>query len=505
MVSMDSAGRFARLAAARSASAAATTQPSPPAGVQIVTTEGCRFCLRTKKALEQYEIPYEELSVAGNPELLLGLMDVTGIKTVPMVFVDGRFVGDSEKTITLLEDNGGDALQSAGRESTRVLPEETLIGLRRSEDKSEGEEIPSSLEALCTRLQQGLQVSPSNPRSVNQEELLNEIQKLERDINPEEVLEQLFQYNLVGQRSSSKAGGILFTRLLPPSRKNEPLNSMFEWTGDASPAIEISKSLQSGMSRLLDRHGSDGGKTIDYKALASDDAFRNIVRLSHQLPKCDLSGLDREERMAFFINIYNVMIVHAMAVLGPPSNFAARLLFYDQVKYMIGGSIYTCNDVENGVLRGNRPSPASVAEMLPFMKAKGPFKEGDPRVSQVVDPPDARIHFALNCGAKSCPAIRVYTADSLEIGLQAAAESFCSDPSNVDVDEKANAIKLSKIFQWYRTDFGTNEELRHLLAESCKSLDESRRATLTRFLSEAEDPELRFVDYDWSLNEPDRM
>jgi len=44
---------------------------------------------------------------------------------------------------------------------------------------------------------------------------------------------------------------------------------------------------------------------------------------------------------------------------------------------------------------------------------------------QVVQPLDPRIHFALVCGAKSCPPIRVYTADALEEGLAAAAAAFC--------------------------------------------------------------------------------
>ena len=48
---------------------------------------------------------------------------------------------------------------------------------------------------------------------------------------------------------------------------------------------------------------------------------------------------------------------------------------------------------------------------------------------QVVEPLDPRIHFALVCGAKSCPPIRVYTPASLEAGLEAAAQAFCSSAS----------------------------------------------------------------------------
>ena len=48
---------------------------------------------------------------------------------------------------------------------------------------------------------------------------------------------------------------------------------------------------------------------------------------------------------------------------------------------------------------------------------------------QVVTPLDPCIHFALVCGAKSCPPIKVYTAEALEEGLEAAAASFCESAS----------------------------------------------------------------------------
>ncbi len=37
--------------------------------------------------------------------------------------------------------------------------------------------------------------------------------------------------------------------------------------------------------------------------------------------------------------------------------------------------------------------------------------------AQAVQPMDKRIHFALVCGAKSCPPIRVYTPEELDEGL----------------------------------------------------------------------------------------
>jgi hypothetical protein len=60
---------------------------------------------------------------------------------------------------------------------------------------------------------------------------------------------------------------------------------------------------------------------------------------------------------------------------------------------------------------------------------------------------DPRIHFALNCGAASCPPIRVYTPDSLDFGLGEAARAFCA--GEVAVDAEKRELELSMILKWW--------------------------------------------------------
>jgi Protein of unknown function, DUF547 len=64
---------------------------------------------------------------------------------------------------------------------------------------------------------------------------------------------------------------------------------------------------------------------------------------------------------------------------------------------------------------------------------------------QVVQQLDPRIHFALVCGAKSCPPIKLYTPETLEEGLQSAAEAFCT--TEVTVDSAARTLHLSMILK----------------------------------------------------------
>ena len=78
------------------------------------------------------------------------------------------------------------------------------------------------------------------------------------------------------------------------------------------------------MLRLYDKHLAADGKALDYEALKRDPAFKTYVNATAELQKADVSELGRDERMAFFINIYNAIVVHALAVFGPASNLRQR-------------------------------------------------------------------------------------------------------------------------------------------------------------------------------------
>jgi hypothetical protein len=65
---------------------------------------------------------------------------------------------------------------------------------------------------------------------------------------------------------------------------------------------------------------------------------------------------------------------------------------------------------------------------------------------------DYRIHFALNCGAKSCPPIAFYKYERIDDQLNLAAASFLS--SETKVDEANKELTTSKILFYYEGDFG---------------------------------------------------
>ena len=201
---------------------------------------------------------------------------------------------------------------------------------------------------------------------------------------------------------------------------------------------------------------SEDGYSVNYTAMNSSKEMQQYTKLVRRLRHLDLSALADFQRKAFFINVYNMLTIHGLCsgLLAPSSatSTIARLKFYATASYVIDGAVYSLNDIENGILRGNKPSAAPFTQP-PFGAAPPPSHEsefkngdqhttsatrtgadisagadagGDPRIKYVLHC-DPRVHFALNCGAMSCPPIDVYSTidpSLLEQQLQMATESF---------------------------------------------------------------------------------
>jgi hypothetical protein len=182
--------------------------------------------------------------------------------------------------------------------------------------------------------------------------------------------------------------------------------------------------------------------------MGQNPKFASYVKATAELQRVEMSGLTREDTIAFFINIYNALVIHANVVRGPPTNIWQRYKFFNYTSYTIGGYMYSLQDIENGVLRANRRG---------IGQFRRPFGQKDPRRKVALSRPEPRIHFALVCGAKSCPPIKTYSSQNLNAELQLATESFL-DGEGCVIDMGKKEISLSTILKWYRVDFGANTE-----------------------------------------------
>ncbi len=155
-------------------------------------------------------------------------------------------------------------------------------------------------------------------------------------------------------------------------------------------------------------------------------------------PLADLAT--RGERLAFWINAYNDLVTEGLAALGIRQTVWELPDFFERIRVRIGGLEFSSNDIEHGVLRGNRPNPLSGAP---------PFSPDDPRLAHVISDLDPRIHFAINCGARSCPPVQHYDGAHIHEQLDAATRGFVSHEVTLDNER----LVASPIFHWFAADF----------------------------------------------------
>ena len=67
-----------------------------PKSISIITKPGCPYCAAAKEMLKGKGYEYEEI-LLGRDATTVSLFSITGRKTVPQVFIDGKHVGGSEE------------------------------------------------------------------------------------------------------------------------------------------------------------------------------------------------------------------------------------------------------------------------------------------------------------------------------------------------------------------------------------------------------------------------
>ncbi len=261
---------------------------------------------------------------------------------------------------------------------------------------------------------------------------------------------------------------------------------------DGEPAAqlfpqEMAAQLKSAMTAMRGAFFEAGTGRVAYERMGQSGIYQDFLQLSHNLKTMDLGVLTRrEERIAFWINLYNVIVIHGVIALGVKDSVKEIWNFFGRVYYQIGGHLFSPDDIEHGVLRGNRRPPYA------FFRR---FGGRDPRLNFIVELLDPRIHFTLVCGSSSCPFIDVYTPENLEEELTIAAQTFINSGGAV-LDRSGMSISLSSIFKWYGRDFGASQAER--LRFIARYLD--NKEDLAFIQDNAGVLKVAYKKYDWRLN-----
>ena len=214
------------------------------------------------------------------------------------------------------------------------------------------------------------------------------------------------------------------------------------------------------------RHG-DG---LDYAALAAErqdlDAF--LAGLDPARP----AGWSAAEQKAFWINAYNAVTVRHVLERHPGLRSVRDVDgFFDELRFPVAGERLTLDEIEGRA------------------RALG----------------DARVHFAVVCASRSCPTLRPepYRGDAVEDQLAEDTRRFLADRAKgLRFDRAENVLWLSSIFKWYAGDFTGGSTIVAFFARGgvvewiLPHLPPDLAAEIRRA-----EPSVRYIDYDWALNE----
>lgn len=197
-------------------------------------------------------------------------------------------------------------------------------------------------------------------------------------------------------------------------------------------------------------------KPMQFQELAQDFLLRLKMEEDVQEQHSLLATLDPKElakslatdneRKAFWINLYNGFNLYLMRA-NPEVNAhsKSRMKHFLRRQIRVAGMNLSLMDIENGILRRSK-----VWWGLGYIPR---FRVSSFEKAMRVEQLDARVHFALNCGAMSCPPIRFYSPGSIEQELDLATKSYLLNEVRGGKGDESSTLFVSSLFRAYRGDF----------------------------------------------------
>lgn len=242
------------------------------------------------------------------------------------------------------------------------------------------------------------------------------------------------------------------------------------------------ETTQTTSNRMVAGNQKSKNETVElsqaflYAAKTGENLSSFLDRLQN-LSFDQLSGklISDNQKKAFWINLYNAFVQASLK--KAPEQYRSRNAFFKKKNINVGGNLFSLDAIEHGILRHSK-----IKWNLGYLNKLFPSKrEKELRVKNL----DYRIHFALNCGAKSCPPIAFYNDENLDAQLDLATSAYLT--GEAEYDSTANVVKLPKLMSWFRRDFGGKKGMRKLLVQ-------------VGVIPQGTEPKVEFKDYDWTLS-----
>ena len=221
--------------------------------------------------------------------------------------------------------------------------------------------------------------------------------------------------------------------------------------------------------KLLKKYVNKDGR-VNYKAWHASTADRQTLTnyIAHLSQANERIAAQKNAKLAFWINSYNAVTIEGILQVYPTTSIRKHTSetggynIWKNLKLIVGDTKINLHDIENARLR----------------------KMGEPR-----------IHFAIVCASIGCPRLMnaAYMPNTLDKQLTTNAKDFFSRSQNLQVDPSSKMVKISKIIEWYGSDFGATP------SQQIAALEKYWPAADVQALSAGGFRE-SYLPYDWNLN-----
>lgn len=447
--------------------------------VTIFTEDDSATCLDVKEALKKRSVPFEEICISKYPERRRDLISLTDSVQTPQVFFNDEHIGglrDVERLLsqweieaefsayeTVLERCEIEVLDDADspRDERLAIPAGAPFDSTRKDSVEDPPEISlpdgssASVESVVSTL--GAHLSRKNYRRLFRVQkncfkgaaavadllALYGIKSREEIVLFGRKMQDLGIIQSVGKSQRFNNDMHLFR--LHALVKPKILNSFFQrQEGVDSDPLRTVQELLGIVNKIILKATNPSTSVVDYaRARNNGVSFRNFEFASTKLQVANgIAIMDESTKLAFFINLYNLMMKHALLKFGT-RQFSRK--FYRKMKYNVGGTTLSLLDLELGILRANTKLPN---------KSHGRFQSNDIRISLCVANMDNRFHFALYRGKKFSPIGIVYTKEALDEELDLTVRCFFTKKENFTLDETRRELRLPFFMREYFGDFG---------------------------------------------------
>ncbi|CAH8261001.1 unnamed protein product [Arabidopsis lyrata] len=183
------------------------------------------------------------------------------------------------------------------------------------------------------------------------------------------------------------------------------------------------------------------------KLNAVEPALKHFRSLVNKLEGVNPRKLNHEEKLAFWINIHNSLVMHSIIVYGNPKNSMKRVSGLLKAAYNVGGRSLNLDTIQTSILGCRVSRPGQVFRFLFASRSKG--KAGDLGRDYSITHSEPLLHFALCSGNLSDPSVRIYTPKNVMMELECGREEYVK--SNLGIS-KDNKILLPKLVELYAKD-----------------------------------------------------